>query len=366
MGQINEISSTKREEIKRISAFSLPDNPTASGFKPNDIKKTLYEPIVNENTSVIAEINRIVGELNSLLANMVSKEDVQQVVNGSELPVSAKAVADTVGNLVQSFDTKIENDITAGVDAANHYTDGNVISDISYTMDDDYKIYLKLTSYSGREIECEPIDLPLESVIVDATYRNKQLLLELNNGNVISVDIQDIISGLATTSDVQSLEGRVAELEQGGIGITVDDHLSLDSTKPVQNKVIAHQFIQITSDIYNHIGPYEQKVSDIETEIHNIKNPEAEPFPEPIGDMVNFSPNKIYESTSPIEELVAAFHNGVTHIRFTTSTTFDYSFINGYTGEDIKFINSEPQFDGGETWEINVLNGVAVAGKVIE
>lgn len=35
-----------QERLKRISAWSLPDDPTGRGWKPNEIRRTLYQPII--------------------------------------------------------------------------------------------------------------------------------------------------------------------------------------------------------------------------------------------------------------------------------------------------------------------------------
>lgn len=56
-----------RKAIKLKSAESLPDNPTAQGYSANEIKKTLYAPITDDENSVLAEMNRIVEETNEAL-----------------------------------------------------------------------------------------------------------------------------------------------------------------------------------------------------------------------------------------------------------------------------------------------------------
>ena len=35
-----------RERIRRLSAYSLPDDPTGRGWKPNEVRRTLYQPII--------------------------------------------------------------------------------------------------------------------------------------------------------------------------------------------------------------------------------------------------------------------------------------------------------------------------------
>lgn len=65
-----KLQKTKAEvvaAIRRKSAFSLPNNPTAAGWTPNEIRDTLYRPIVDISASVLAELDRLAEELSELL-----------------------------------------------------------------------------------------------------------------------------------------------------------------------------------------------------------------------------------------------------------------------------------------------------------
>lgn len=55
-----------------------------------------------------------------------------------------------------------------------------------------------------RDGTTQVIDLPLEQMIVDVTYDDvtKDLTFELNNGNTLVVPLDDIVSGLISTSDI--------------------------------------------------------------------------------------------------------------------------------------------------------------------
>ena len=77
------ISDAKLDEIKRRSAYTLPDNPGASGMKPNEIKKAFWAPIVSNFGSIYTEINRIVGEINSEIEGIYSElaKDVEMTLN---------------------------------------------------------------------------------------------------------------------------------------------------------------------------------------------------------------------------------------------------------------------------------------------
>lgn len=64
------IQKTTNEELQKIknrSALSLPDRPSEYGMKPSDIRRALTMPIFGDTHSVLAELNRVVDELNALM-----------------------------------------------------------------------------------------------------------------------------------------------------------------------------------------------------------------------------------------------------------------------------------------------------------
>lgn len=71
MGKINKVSSETAEKIRRKSAAILPDNPTACGWKPKDIRDTLFRAITDTANSALAEINRVVDEANAFLPDAI-------------------------------------------------------------------------------------------------------------------------------------------------------------------------------------------------------------------------------------------------------------------------------------------------------
>ena len=76
------------------------------------------------------------------------------------------------------------------------------VTALSMTLDDNYVLTTELIDQNGDIIgEPQVIDLPLESMIINASYdeENKMLILTLQNGNTIEVPIADLISGLQET-----------------------------------------------------------------------------------------------------------------------------------------------------------------------
>lgn len=72
---------------------------------------------------------------------------------------------------------------------------GNGMS-IALSMDDEYKLTISLKNKKGVVISSGMVDLPIESLITNASYSNKILTLTFQSGQTLKVSIADIVSGL--------------------------------------------------------------------------------------------------------------------------------------------------------------------------
>ena len=59
---------------------------------------------------------------------------------------------------------------------------------------------IALKNSSGNTIASKSVDLPLETMVVDGHYdsQNKEIVLELTNGNSVRIPVGDLIAGLQT------------------------------------------------------------------------------------------------------------------------------------------------------------------------
>src|SRR5690554_1681192 len=67
---IQQINNETKEKIKRKTAYGFPNKPSASGIPPEIIKRTSYAPLVDDEISIVAEINRIVDEANAEMSDV--------------------------------------------------------------------------------------------------------------------------------------------------------------------------------------------------------------------------------------------------------------------------------------------------------
>lgn len=75
MAKINKVSSETKSAIRRKSAYTLPNNPTDSGYKADDIRRAFWQPIVDISQSAVAEVDRVVDEVNEILESASSEYD---------------------------------------------------------------------------------------------------------------------------------------------------------------------------------------------------------------------------------------------------------------------------------------------------
>lgn len=86
---------------------------------------------------------------------------------------------------------------------------------LSVSIDSNYLMTITLKDKNNNILSTASVDFPIESAIINATYNNatKEITFTLQNGNTLVVPIGDIISGLASQSDLEALANRVETIE---------------------------------------------------------------------------------------------------------------------------------------------------------
>lgn len=99
---INKISQETMNAILRKSAYRLPDNPSEQGFKAADIKKAFYQFIDDSTASICAEVNRVVEEANTDIANKDTLVDTHTTDKNNPHEVTKSQVG--LGNVDNTSD----------------------------------------------------------------------------------------------------------------------------------------------------------------------------------------------------------------------------------------------------------------------
>lgn len=218
--KIEPISAATIAEIKRKSAYNLPDRPSERGMKTDEIKHAFYGPITDSDKSVMAELARIIVELNNALDAIEDDTGitVAEISDGRRVTI-------TFGGKTESFEVKNGG---AGVSPAFEITeiagghrvtltdangtkyfdvmDGSVGADGSvagYSIEleldtSNYVMTLSLKDDAGKVVSQDTVDFPLESVVVDGDEADGIVTLTLQNGNTITFEIGDLVAGLVS------------------------------------------------------------------------------------------------------------------------------------------------------------------------
>lgn len=148
-------------------------------------------------------------------------------VNGEQYNIEDVEARELIASLTDTTYTFIEDDVnhtlkiegTDGTDQTiklgEDITSEKVINALEYTPSDvlstacdlglsinteNYVMTVELKNNKGTVLATKEVDLPIESMVVDASYNNGKLTLTLQNGESIKVDISSIVSGLVNDS----------------------------------------------------------------------------------------------------------------------------------------------------------------------
>lgn len=121
--------------------------------------------------------------------------------------------------LGQSIDTVVKNTAT-NFSAVFDTLEEDVGMSLSLAVDSNYVMTISLNNSSGVAVDTKTVDLPIESMVIGAQYNEagKELVLTLQNGQSIKVQLDDIIRGLVP--DSRTINGKKLE---SNITLTQDD-----------------------------------------------------------------------------------------------------------------------------------------------
>lgn len=116
-------------------------------------------------------------------------------------PIMGEAL-DAYDSALQKIELYLENlDFSGGGTVSGDYA---LLSEAGYSlalsMDENYVMSISLLNKAGDVLSTKNVDLPLETMFINASYLSGIITLTLQNGNTLDVDISDIVVGLVPTS----------------------------------------------------------------------------------------------------------------------------------------------------------------------
>ncbi len=217
---IPQVSASTKNAIKRKTAFNLPDRPSDMGMKPAEIKESFWSPVIGETYSAIAELDRVIRDINEAFDEIV----YPPFVDGEGAYSVIQEDADNSNNAYADNSLSLGRRTTAGSKAFRLI--GYNAGDKTYTLDstegievgDYYSIYWrrrrnkfgKVTGVNGNVITVDNL------FVTDGTDAEKTEYLA--SANIRIVGKPHI--GTITVGDtaVASGEGTIAAEDYSDVG----------------------------------------------------------------------------------------------------------------------------------------------------
>lgn len=254
---------------------NVSENTTAIENLQNDVgdiqtEQTEQNTKIQKNTDDIVAINQSIGTINADIG------EINQDINNLETNKADKSQLS-----VYSLITETGSQIELNINTTN------------------YKMKSILKDKNGNAIfTSNEIDLPLESFVVSATYDNttKEIVLTLQNGQTIRFSVADLVSGLVSEDDLQTilanyytktqidnlLNNKVDKVQGKGLStedFTTAEKIKLAGIEAEANKTIVDNELNNTSEnpvqnkvIYEALAEKQTQINNLQTDVEDLRN----------------------------------------------------------------------------------------------
>lgn len=251
---VKPITIEKKQAIVDTSVQSMNKRPTSD---ETAMKKRFVQPIVNlDGTPCLAdEVDRVANEAN---AELVRLNERAALINENKEAIE-KAEGDifqlrldvdplkTLPYQLSEFKDEVKYSKASAIEVS--------VNPLSFVTT------FKLLSHGGAVISTAEIDLPLESMIVDAKYNPASggaIVLTLQSGSIIAIPVANIVRGLIPSSEKGAANG-VASLDANGKvpqsqlpdnigGINPDEYLKVDDVNIAVKDGVTKNPIPLTDE----------------------------------------------------------------------------------------------------------------------
>ena len=183
-----ESESTKNEELRQENEQNRIKNEEERVQYFDDIKEKVENGDFNGKDAMINGVNTL------------------EIVEGENISLQQQANVLTISNTYQYDDSEIKGNIEEIKQNLINYslvteTGSKVVLNINPST---YVMTLELKDKNNNTISSGQVDLPLETMVVNATYKDetKEIELTLQNGTKVSFSVADLVSGLVNENDL--------------------------------------------------------------------------------------------------------------------------------------------------------------------
>lgn len=262
------------DEITRIDQEIVDISSEITDIQAKDVEQDLLLTAIEEaNKDRDTKINALETKSAEHEQDLAANEKAIQA-NSDEIAKNAAAIEQNAKDIA-SNKTAIEKnaaDIATNKAAIATLTDESGNS-IEISVDPlTYILTLNLKNKAGTTISTGNVDLPLETMVVSASYKDGTLTLTLQNGQTVDIDISSIVDGLVNQQDfsdeVTRLDGEITTLQgevtAHDLTITAIEEANKDRDTKInalETKINEHE---------QELADYENRIGDAELDIDNL------------------------------------------------------------------------------------------------
>lgn len=205
------------------------------------------------------KISDIIDGLVSSSDYSADMEDLRSEIKKTNDTIQSFSLELTLGKVYAHAAFSAEN-----AETARNYTKGGKIDmrfrecdnksavSLDLSLSEDYKLTVALKNRAGKTISLGVVDLPMQSLISDATCSNGVLTLKLQNGSTVDMNISDIVSGLVPEG--RKINGKVLtddiELTAEDVGAYSKDEVYSKKQSAEKISVLIDEAMRDTSGKY--------------------------------------------------------------------------------------------------------------------
>lgn len=197
---------------------------------------SLIDGLVSTSTynAGVATLNGRIDGTNNNLQAFIDEIELSKIYAHAAFHAEESETARgyTKGGAIDRDFKRIVGDISAGCGMR-----------LMLSLDSDYKLTIDLKNKKGEVISSGMVDLPIESLITNASYSNKILKLTFQSGQTLNVSIADIVSGLVP--ETRKVNGKSLT---GDITLTADDVGAYGKSETYQKTEVGNLLVAVKSE----------------------------------------------------------------------------------------------------------------------
>lgn len=198
------------------------------------------------------------------------KRDGEDTDNSKYYSEAAKNEADRAKSEADRAQGLVGGDYVTNSQIKEYSLIKNTGYDLSLSIDSStYIMTIDLKNSLGEVLSTKSIDFPIESMVINATYKNGKITLTLQNGNTLDVDVSALVSGLVkdtfTIAGIDMKDNISASELKTALGLDKVVNVAVNDQVPTFNQASSRTNISSGEKMSTLFGKIMKWFSDLKT-----------------------------------------------------------------------------------------------------